>query len=48
MPLLILAVIVVALVLTIGVLATVAVLSETRGMSGSVLKAKRVRQTPQK
>ena len=48
MPLLILAVIVVALVLTMGVLATVAVLSETRGMSGSVLKAKRVRDLPQK
>lgn len=48
MPLLIVAVILFALFLVMGVLATVAVLSETRGMSGSVLKAKRVRDLPQK
>jgi hypothetical protein len=48
MPLLVIAVILFALFLVMGVLATVAVLSETRGMSGSVLKAKRVRDLPQK
>jgi len=41
MPVLVIAVIFFAL-------ATVAVLSETRGMPGSVLKFKRVRNSPQK
>ena len=48
MPILVIAVIMVALVLVMGVLATVAVLSETRGMPGSVLKPRRVRNVPQK
>jgi hypothetical protein len=48
MPILVIAVIVFALVLVIGVLATVAVVSETRGLPGSVLKLKRVRNSPQK
>ncbi len=48
MPLLVIAVILFALFLVMGVLATVAVLSETRGMPGSVLKLKRVRDLPQK
>jgi hypothetical protein len=43
MPVLVVAVIFFALFLVMGVLATVAVLSETRGMSGSVLKLKRLR-----
>lgn len=43
MPLLVVAAILFALFLVMGVLATVAVLSETRGMSGSVLKLRRVR-----
>ncbi len=47
MPILVIAVIMVALVLVMGVLATVAVLSETRGMPGSVL-TKGVRNVPQK
>lgn len=48
MPILVVAVILFALFLVMGVLATVAVLSETRGMPGSVLKFKRVRNLPQK
>jgi len=48
MPILVIAVIFFALFLVMGVLATVAVLSETRGMPGSVLKFKRVRELPQK
>ena len=48
MPILFLAVIFFALFLVMGVLATVAVLSETRGMPGSVLKFKRVRNLPQR
>jgi hypothetical protein len=48
MPVLIIAVIFFALFLVMGVLATVAVLSETRGIPGSVLKLKRVRNLPQK
>jgi hypothetical protein len=48
MPVLVIAVIFFALFLVMGVLATVAVLSETRGMPGSVLKLKRVRNLPQK
>ncbi len=48
MPILVIAVILFALFLVMGVLATVAVLSETRGMPGSVLKLKRVRNVPQK
>jgi hypothetical protein len=48
MPILIIAVICFALFLVMGVLATVAVLSETRGMPGSVLKFRRVRNLPQK
>lgn len=48
MPVLVIAVILFALFLVMGVLATVAVLSETRGMPGSVLKLKRVRNLPQK
>jgi len=48
MPILVIAVIMFALFLGMGVLATVAVLSETRGMPGSVLKLKRARNTPQK
>jgi hypothetical protein len=48
MPLLVIAVILFAIFLVMGVLATVAVLNETRGMSGSVLKLKRVRNSPQK
>ncbi len=48
MPILVVAVILFALFLVMGVLATVAVLSETRGMPGSVLKLKRVRNVPQK
>lgn len=48
MPILVIAVILFALFLVMGVLATLAVLSETRGMPGSVLKLKRVRNVPQK
>ena len=48
MPVLVVAVILFALFLVMGVLATVAVLSETRGMPGSVLKFKRVRNLPQR
>ena len=48
MPVLVIAVIFFALFLVMGVLATVAVLSETRGMPGSVLKLKHVRNSPQK
>lgn len=47
MPVLVIAVIFFALFVVMGVLATVAVLSETRGMPGSVLKFKQVRN-PQK
>jgi hypothetical protein len=46
MPLLVVVAILFALFLVMGVLATVAVLNETRGMSGSVLKLKRVRDLP--
>ena len=48
MPVLVIAVIFFALFLVMGVLATVAVLCETRGMPGSVLKFKRIRDLPQK
>jgi hypothetical protein len=48
MPILIIAVILFALFLVMGLLATVAVLSETRGMPGSVWKLKRARNSPQK
>ena len=48
MPILFLAVIFFALFLVMGVLATVAVLSETRGMPGSVWKFRRARNLPQK
>jgi len=48
MPVLVIAVIFFALFLAMGVLATVAVLSETRGMPGSVLKSRRTRHLPQK
>ena len=46
MPILVIAVIFFALFLVMGVLATVAVLSETRGMTGSVLQFKRARNLP--
>jgi hypothetical protein len=42
MPVLVVAVIFFVLFLVMGLLAAVAVLSETRGMPGSVLKAKRM------
>jgi hypothetical protein len=48
MPILVIAVIMFALFLVMGVLATVAVLSETRGMAGSVLRFKRIRNSLQK
>ena len=48
MPILVIAVIFFALFLAMGVLATVAVLSETRGMPGSVLQFKRVRNSPRR
>ncbi len=48
MPLLVIAVILFALFVVIGVLAVVAVLSETRGMPGSILKAKNIRDSPQR
>ncbi len=48
MPVLVIAVIFFALFLVMGVMATVAVLSETRGMPGSVLKFKRLRNPVEK
>jgi hypothetical protein len=48
MPILVIAVICFALFLTMGLLATIAVLSETRGMPGSVWKFKRARNLPPK
>jgi hypothetical protein len=48
MPILVIAVILFGLFLVMGVLATVAVLSETRGMPGSVWKLKRARNSQQK
>jgi hypothetical protein len=48
MPVLVIAVIFFLLFIVMGVIATVAVLTETRGMPGSVLKSKRVRNLPQK
>ena len=48
MPILIVAVIFFVLFLAMGVLALVAVMSETRGMPGSVWKLKRPRNLPQK
>lgn len=44
MPVLVIAVIFFVLFLAMGLLATVAVLSETRGMPGSVLKFRRQKQ----
>ena len=46
MPILVIAAICFALFVVMGVLATVAVLSETRGMPGSVWKYKRGRGLP--
>lgn len=48
MPILVIAVIFFVLFLVMGLLATVAVLSETRGMPGSVLQFKRVPNSQQK
>jgi hypothetical protein len=48
MPVLVIAVICFALFLVMGVLATIAVLNETRGLPGSVWKFKRVRGLTQK
>jgi hypothetical protein len=48
MPILVIAVICFALFLAMGVLATVAVLSETRDLPGSVLKFRRARNVPQR
>jgi hypothetical protein len=48
MPVLVIAVIFFALFLAMGSLALVAVLSETRGMPGSVLKRRRVRDLPER
>jgi hypothetical protein len=48
MPVLVIAVIFFALFLVMGVMVTVAVLSETRGMPGSVLKFKRLRDPAEK
>jgi hypothetical protein len=48
MPVLVIAAIMFALFVGMGVLAMVAVLNETRGMPGSVWKFKRVRNSPQK
>ena len=48
MPILVLAAIFFLLFLAILVLTTVAVLSETRGMPGSILQHKRPRGLPQK
>jgi hypothetical protein len=47
-PILVIAVIFFVLFLVMGLLATVAVLSETRGMPGSVLQFKRVPNSQQK
>lgn len=47
MPVLVVAVVMFAIFLVMGVLATVAVLNETRGMPGSVLKVKRQPQPPE-
>jgi hypothetical protein len=44
----VIAVVLFALFLVMGVLATIAVLSETRGMPGSVLQFKRGRDLPEK
>lgn len=46
MPILVIAVILFAMFLVMGVLATVAVVSETRNMPGSVLQFKRARNLP--
>jgi hypothetical protein len=43
MPVLVVAVVLFAIFIVMGVMATVAVLSETRGMPGSVLQFKRFR-----
>ena len=48
MPILVIAVICFALFLVMGLLATVAVLNETRGLPGSVWKFKRARGLSQK
>jgi hypothetical protein len=48
MPVLVVAVVMFAIFLVMGVLATVAVLNETRGMPGSVLKVKPRPQEEQK
>jgi hypothetical protein len=48
MPILVIAMIFFALFLVMGLLATVAVLSETQDMPGSVLKFKRLRSPAQK
>jgi hypothetical protein len=48
MPVLVIGVVCFALFLVMGALATVAVLSETRGLPGSVLQFKRSRSLPQK
>ncbi len=44
MPVLVIAIIFFTLFLVMGLLALVAVLNETRGMPGSILKFKRVRE----
>lgn len=48
MPVLVIGVICFALFLVMGLLATIAVVSETRGMPGSVLKFKRGRTAVEK
>lgn len=48
MPVLVIGVIFFALFLVMGLLATIAVVSETRGMPGSVLKFKRTRTAVEK
>jgi hypothetical protein len=48
MPLLVLAAVMFALFLCMGLLVTVAVLNETRGMPGSVWKFKRIRSLSSK
>ena len=48
MPLLVLAAVMFALFVVVGLLAAVAVLSETRGMPGSVWKFKRIRSLSQR
>ena len=48
MPILVIAVVFFVLFLVMGLLATVAVLSETRGMPGSVLQFKRIRNPQHK